>query len=230
MRLTDYFIPLTALIKGFAASATSSPDDLAAHIDSLIQQAQSRALQDEVDLDRFQAGLFPVLAWADETIARRHNWPSEHAWQNHLLQRRYFKTGLAGREFFERLDALPAKEAGIREVYLLCLSLGFKGQYSMSPNSADLANIRVEQYKLLQKADPAFRTASESALFPHAYAMSDGGTPGRRSFTGSPFMRKLTWRRILFFILPPVIVLVVALVLHTELTLAVQQFREAADL
>lgn len=228
MRLTDYFIPLTALIKGAAASPGLSPEALAAQIDSLIQQAQSRALRDDIDLDRFQAALFPILAWADETIARRHSWPSEHAWQKHLLQRRYFKTGLAGREFFERLDALPANEAGIREVYLLCLSLGFKGQYSMSPNSADLANIRVEQYRLLQKADPAFRAAGENALFPRAYAMSDSGSPGRHS--RSPFMRKLTWRRALFFILPPIIVLVVAIVLHAELTHAVQQFREAADL
>lgn len=228
MRLTDYFIPLTALIKGTVASTDTSPETLAAQIDSLIQQAQSRALQDEVDLERFQAALFPVLAWADETISRQHNWPSEHAWQKHLLQRRYFKTGLAGREFFERLDALPAKEAGIREVYLLCLSLGFKGQYSMSPNSADLANIRVEQYKLLQKADPAFQAAGEAALFPSAYAMSDGASSRRGA--RPPFMRKFTWRRALFFILPPVIVVVVALVLHTELTHAVQQFREAADL
>jgi len=228
MRLTDYFIPLTALVKGALASSDTSPEGLAEQIDTLIQQAQSRALQDDVDIERFQAALFPVLAWADETISRQHHWPSEHAWQKHLLQRRYFKTGLAGREFFERLHALPANDAGLREVYLLCLSLGFKGQYSMAPNSADLANIRVEQYKLLQKADPAFRAAGETALFPNAYAMADGASARRGA--RSPILRKLTWRRALFFILPPLIVVVVALVLHTELTNAVQHFREAADL
>lgn len=230
MRITDYFIPLTAFIQSAAASRSTDPETLAAHIDSLIQQAQSRALQDAVELDLFQAALFPVLAWADETIARTHNWPTEHAWQKHLLQRRYFKTGLAGREFFERLNALPAKEAAIREVYLLCLSLGFKGQYSMSPNSADLANIRVEQYKLLQKADPAFQAATDNALFPHAYAMTHHGAAGRPGSGKSGLMRKFTWRRALFFILPPLIVVAVALILHAELTSAVQQFREAADL
>jgi len=228
MRLTDYFIPLTALVKGGATSANTSPDTLAAQIDTLVQQAQSRALQDDVDLERFQAALFPVLAWADEHISRSHAWESEHTWQKHLLQRRYFKTGLAGREFFERLEALPANETGIREAYLLCLCLGFMGRYSMSPNSAELANIRVEQYRLLQKTDPTLKAASESALFPHAYAVADTAAGHRAS--GSPFMRRLTWRRILFFVLPPLIVLLVAFALHTELTLAVQQFREAADL
>lgn len=224
MRLCDYFIPLTALVQGTAATA-NSPEALAENIDTLIRQAQSRALQDAVDLDRFQAALFPVLAWADETISQKHTWPSEHAWQRHLLQRRYFKTGLAGREFFERLNVLPADDAAVREVYLLCLSLGFKGQYSMSPNSAELANIRLEQYKLLQQADPAYAAAGDSALFPSAYAMS-GGSSGRRP----PFRRRFGWRKALFFILPPLVVVLVALALHTELTFAVQQFREAADL
>lgn len=230
MRIADYFIPLTAFIQGSGATNSPEPETLAAQIDSLVQHAQNRALQDGVELELFQSALFPVLAWADETIARTHRWPSEHAWQKHLLQRRYFKTGLAGREFFERLSALPPKDTAIREVYLLCLSLGFKGQYSMSPNSAELANIRVEQYKLLQKADPAYQAATDRALFPHAYAMTDQGGSGRRMFGQSGLRRRLTWRRALFFILPPLIVVAVALVLHAELTSAVQQFREAADL
>lgn len=228
MRLADYFIPLTALVQANSDSSTLSPEALAGQIDALIQQAQSRALQGEVSLDDFQAALFPVLAWADETISRRHKWESEHAWQKHLLQRRYFKTGLAGREFFDRLEALPAKANGVREVYLLCLALGFKGKYSMFPNSADLANIRMEQYKLLQKGDPAFKAAGEAALFPSAYALSEGGPRGRGS--KGPLRRRFTWRKALFFILPPLIVIVVAIILHTELTAAVQHFREVADL
>ncbi len=228
MRLSDYFIPLTALVQANAGSTTLTPEALAEQIDALIQQAQSRALQNEVSLDDFQAALFAMLAWADETISRRHHWPSEHAWQKHLLQRRYFKTGLAGREFFDRLEALPAGETQIREVFLLCLALGFKGKYSMFPNSADLANIRMEQYKLLQKADPAWRAAGETALFPNAYGLGGAGAPGRAG--KPPMLRRLTWRRALIFLLPPLIVIVVALVLHAELTNAVQHFREVADL
>jgi type IV / VI secretion system protein, DotU family len=230
MRLSDYFVPIIAVIKGAMNSPETAPDTLAAHIDSLIQQAQSRALQHDIGLDRFQAGLFPVLAWADETISRHHRWTEEHAWQKYLLQRRYFKTGLAGREFFERLDSLPAQDAHVREVYLMCLCLGFMGRYSLTPNSAELANIRIEQYKLLQQADPAFQAASDNALFPHAYIMAESASGATRTAVRSPFMRRLTWRRALFYLLPPIIVILVALVLHNELTNAVQHFRETADL
>lgn len=229
MRLSDYFVPIIAVVKGSLASPANPPETLAAAIDSLVQQAQSRALQHDIELERFQAALFPVLAWADETISRSHQWPEEHAWQKHLLQRRYFRTGLAGREFFERLDALPENDAELREVYLMCLCLGFLGRYSLTPNSAELANIRIEQYKLLQQADPAFRAASDSALFPHAYVMAE--KEGGSSRTASrPLKRPFNWRRALFYILPPLIVILVALVLHNELTSAVQHFRETADL
>ncbi|MAL00550.1 MAG: hypothetical protein CL536_00065 [Alcaligenaceae bacterium] len=228
MKLCDYFIPLTALVKSFDTAATNTPEALAGQIDSLIQQAQSQALQEGVELNAFQEALFPVLAWADEHISRRHQWGSEHAWQRHLLQRRYFKTGLAGREFFERLEKLPPGEAAVREVYLLCLCLGFMGRYSISPNSAELANIRVEQYKLLQKADDRYKAAEKTALFPKAYTMAGNARPAKQRKPA--FTRKISLRRALIFILPPVIVLVVAFILHTELTYAVQNFREAANL
>jgi type VI secretion system protein ImpK len=231
MRLSDYYVPIAAVVKGALPSADTGPDALAASIDTLVQQAQSRALQNDVDLTEFQAGLFPVLAWADEYISRHHRWPSEHEWQKHLLQRRYFKTGLAGREFFERLDALGAQDNAVREVYLLCLCLGFMGRYSLSPNSAELANIRVEHYKLLQ-SDPDLRAAGEGALFPHAYAaagMADT-VSGHRTAARTGVRRRFAWRRAMLFLLPPLIVVLVALALHNELTNAVQHFRVTADL
>mgnify|MGYP003109315329 FL=1 len=228
MKLCDYFIPLAALVKSFDTTATDTPETLAAQIDSLIQQAQNQALQDGFELSVFQEALFPVLAWADEHISRRHKWGSEHAWQRHLLQRRYFKTGLAGREFFERLEKLPPGQAAVREVYLLCLCLGFMGRYSISPNSAELANIRIEQYKQLQKADDSYKAAEKDALFPKAYAMAGNGRPAKRRRPA--FNKRIPLRRVLIFVLPPVIVLVVAFILHTELTYAVQNFREAANL
>jgi type VI secretion system protein ImpK len=230
MKLVDYFIPLTALVKGFDASSGLAPQDLATQIDSLVQQAQTQALNNGVDLEQFQRALFPVLSWADEHISRRHSWESEHAWQKHLLQRRYFKTGLAGREFFDRLQALSDDDTAVREVYLLCLCLGFMGRYSISPNSAELAGIRLEQYNKLQSADPSYASAEKEALFPKAYAMSTSSPGGPSGNTRAKAPRRFTLRRIMLFVLPPVIVLLVAAGLHAQLTYAVQHFRDAVNL
>lgn len=228
MTLADYFIPLCALVKGFDGTSDTPPEALAAQIDNLITQAQSQALNEGVALDQFQSGLFPVLAWADEHISRRHAWSPEHAWQKHLLQRRYFKTTLAGREFFERLDTLDNNASAVREVYVLCLCLGFMGRYSITPNSGELASIRLAQYNRLQQANPAFAIADKSALFPKAYdpkSVPQGNTKRR---TSAP--RKLTLRRAMLFLLPPIIVILVAAGLHAQLTYAVQHFRDAVNL
>jgi len=227
MRLVDYFIPLTALIKSFERTPEWTPESLAGQIDELINQAQSQALKDGIELPAFQQALFPVLAWADERISRRHNWTTEHAWQKHLLQRRYFKTGLAGREFFDRLEQLDSNEVAVREVFILCLSLGFLGRYSTSPNSAELTNLRLSHYKQLQSHDKAL-AQDKNTLFPAAYGRASEPTGKKKS--GHTLWGKLTLRRLLVFLLPPIIVLLVAAVLHTELTIAVQQFRQAINL
>lgn len=227
MGLSDYFIPMSAVVKGFDRQKDRAPEALAEQIDSLIQHAQTQALNNGISIDQFQQALFPVLAWADEYISRHHVWDAEHAWQKHLLQRRYFKTALAGREFFDRLDGLPDNDTDLREVYVLCLCLGFMGKYSINPNSGELASIRLAQYNRLQRLNPAWNGTDPEALFPNAYdtaAVNPGQS--RRPAT----RRKISLQRILLFILPPVIVVLVALGLHAQLTSAVQHFRESVNL
>ena len=97
MTLVDCFTLLMARIQDFQRQPEDvSPEAFSRSLDQLIDQAQSQSLQNRVDTDTFRAALYPVLAWADETISRSHRWADEHAWQPFLLQRRYFQTGLAG--------------------------------------------------------------------------------------------------------------------------------------
>ncbi|HUH41408.1 MAG TPA: DotU family type IV/VI secretion system protein [Castellaniella sp.] len=224
MKIVDYFIPLTAFVKAFGTNQARSPEELSADIDGLINQARIQALKDGIELPRFQAALFPVLAWADERISRSHPWDNEHAWQPYLLQRRYFKTALAGREFFDRLEQIETRDNLLREVYLLCLCLGFEGRYSIAPNASDLANIRIEQYRLLQQHDSDL-AADNRQLFPEAY-LQDGKT----QYKARGFFGRLSPRYLLFIVLPPLILLAFGLMMHTNLTYAVQQFRESVNL
>ena len=224
MSLIDCFTRLMARVQDFRRQPeNSTPEAYAQSLDQLIDQAHAQALQQQVDADTFRAALYPVLAWADETISRSHRWADEHAWQPYLLQRRYFQTGLAGREFFERLEQLDARDHALREVYLLCLCLGFQGRYSTASNTADLADIRMKHYRLLPQA--AQRTAqTDPHLFPAAYPGGDVATARRSRF------RRLTVQRLLLILVPPLIVLVLALIMHTQLTEAVLQFRQTIDL
>ncbi|MGE4126017.1 MAG: DotU family type IV/VI secretion system protein [Pusillimonas sp.] len=226
MGLSDYFIPLCAVVKGFDRQTDRGPETLAEQIDSLVHQAQTRALNEGTPVEQFQQALFPVLAWADEHISRHHQWDADHAWQKHLLQRRYFKTALAGREFFDRLDGLTDNDTELREVYVLCLCLGFMGKYSTTPNSGELAGIRLAQYNRLQHRHSASGSTDNDLLFPDAYGTAADGPTAHKSVA----RRRLSLQRILLFILPPLILILVAAGLHAQLTAAVQHFRDAVNL
>lgn len=222
MPLVDCFTLLLARIRSFQQQADSTPESLSNLIDQLVDQAHAQALRQGTSAEQFRAALYPVLAWADETIARSHRWPDEHAWQPFLLQRRYFQTGMAGREFFDRLDKLGPQDHDLREVYLLCLCLGFQGRYSTASNTADLTDIRMKQYQQLpqERSNPA---AENKRMFPNAYPAPTKSS--RRSLRG-----RLSPQRLLLILVPPLLILGLALIMHTQLTQAVQQFRQAINL
>lgn len=222
MPLVDCFTLLLARIQGFQHQSDITPEELSGTIDQLIDQGHAQALHQGASADSFRAALYPVLAWADETISRRRHWADEHAWQPFLLQRRYFQTGMAGREFFERLDQLGPQDHDLREVYLLCLCLGFQGRYSTATNTADLTNIRMKQYRLLPQASQ-HNAAADSRMFPAAYSAQSKS--GRRSLRS-----RFSLQRLLLILVPPLFVLGLALIMHTQLTQAVQQFRQAINL
>lgn len=222
MRLIDHFMPFMAYVQAIRSDSAGSPETLALALDQLITQAQNSAVTQGVDIQTFQQALFPALAWADEQIANGKLWNTEHAWQRHLLQRRYFKTTLAGREFFDRLLQLGPHDSAIREVYLTCLCMGFLGRYSMTPNAAELASLKIDQYQTLLQHDRSFAESDSQLLFPDAYLTSTSQTPSG-THANTPHRSIGRW---LLFILPPVLLLILALLLHTELTDSVQQFRE----
>ncbi|MFT0531292.1 DotU family type IV/VI secretion system protein [Castellaniella hirudinis] len=222
MPLADCFTLLMARVQAFQSQSGDTPEALSGTIDQLIDQAHAQALRQGASADTFRQALYPVLAWADETISRGRHWPDEHAWQPFLLQRRYFQTGLAGREFFERLEQLGPKDHDLREVYLLCLCLGFQGRYLTASNTADLTDIRMKHYRLLPQAAQQAR-AADARMFPVAYpAQSKSSRRGLRA--------RLTPQRLLLILVPPLLILALALAMHAQLTQAVQQFRQAINL
>ncbi len=119
-------------------------------IAALFQQEKGTAKrQGMLDKD-FQDAAFAVVAWADETILKHTTWKYHHQWNTYPLQLEYYQTRNAGEEFFEHLEQLGATQQAIREVYYLCLALGFSGQYFLSlEDELKLTQMRHEQARHL---------------------------------------------------------------------------------
>jgi type IV/VI secretion system ImpK/VasF family protein len=91
-----------------------------------------------------EQALFAVCAWADELIMNAQ-WPGvSDQWSQTLLQMKYFKTSLAGDQFFDRMDALTGQSRIAKDVFTFCLANGFKGRfvYDLSIEALELRRQR----------------------------------------------------------------------------------------
>jgi len=98
-------------------------------IAALLEQQKAAAKRQGMLEQDYHDACFAVVAWADETILTHSTWKHHNQWNTFQLQLEYYDTRNAGEEFFERLDKLRSEQKEVREVYYLCLGLGFSGRY-----------------------------------------------------------------------------------------------------
>lgn len=155
-----------------------APDVIQAQLFALLEE-QTQAVQRRGDVreqKRFSEIQYVMTAMADEVFLSIE-WSGKEFWSSHLMEERMFGTHDAGSRFFENLDALlrqrDATRADVLAVYLLALSLGFRGKHRGVSTDAQIAHYRNQAYVTLFQRNPGL---PESApLFPQAYAHTRGG-------------------------------------------------------
>lgn len=167
MRLTDCFMELIAYVAYFLrTAATKQPtfDKINADIQRLISKNQDYGTfsQEDYDLARFA-----IFAWIDEAILSS-SWSEKNQWQGALLQRSYYQTTDAGEDFFKRLNTLGPHQRDVREVYYLCLSIGFTGRYCNEGDDYLLEQLKTSNLKLLAGSSMGVPSL-ERELFPEGY-------------------------------------------------------------
>lgn len=188
MRLADCFSELMAytvcLLKEIHGGQPSY-SEVAERYEKLVDRA--RMAKDRAgfsDMD-WKECFFAVCAWIDEMILCS-DWPDREKWQERQLQHSFLGTTNAGQEFFDHLALLSPKASDIREVYDLCLSMGFKGRYFMPEDKDALKEINQSNYAVLTEGSRGGEIASLGEfteiqhLFPEAYAVET--KKGERSF------------------------------------------------
>jgi type IV/VI secretion system ImpK/VasF family protein len=132
----------THLLGEFQPSYEQVRRDIAA----LLEQQKAAAKRQGTLEQDYHDACFAVVAWADETILKHSTWKHHNQWNAFPLQVEYYDTRNAGEEFFERLDKLRSEQKEVREVYYLCLGLGFSGRYFLGlEDERKLNQIRHDQ-------------------------------------------------------------------------------------
>lgn len=173
--LREIFTDLIAYVIFFESNADKQPrdiNDFREKILALVNAQEERAKSSGVPSEVFREARFAVLSWVDETILNS-NWPHRAQWQHLMLT--YYKTLNAGEEFFRRLENLPSQANDVREIYYLCLSLGFEGRYAFGDSRRELKDMMQGLYKQLSSSNGDIRQ-SYPRLFPEAYLKAAAGS------------------------------------------------------
>lgn len=140
-----------------------------------------------LDPDVCRETKYALVALADD-LALHSDWDHAETWGRYLLELAHFNTSFAGAEFFERLNKLRQRLAGVQDpalraqllgsldVYLACLRMGFRGRLrGAAPAEAEqlMAGISSVLY-------PPGENGLKSGVWPEAYAGAGQGAIHRR--------------------------------------------------
>jgi type VI secretion system protein ImpK len=171
MRLTDIFIELLAYVTYFNKSvAVKQPsyDPVKADIARLMSDIEIRVGQSNITTDDFDLARFAVVAWVEETLLSSA-WQDKDRWQKESLQRLYYQIADAGEIFFDRLNTIGPHQRDVREVYYLCLAMGFKGRYIHEGDDYLLDQLKTSNLKLLTGTSVGIPSLEKGNFFPEAY-------------------------------------------------------------
>lgn len=127
------------------------------HVIREIDQFERNAIQGGADPHEAQVGKYVLCGTADDIV---QNLPGADrgVWLQYSMVARFFNKRDSGVGFFQEAEKAmqaPAQRFGLLELMLVCMSLGFEGQYRTLPNgSVELARIRAAIYETLRRVKP----------------------------------------------------------------------------
>ena len=189
MHLTDCFMELVAYGVYFqkTGAAKQPPfEQVKADVMRLLTASEDYVRRGLVTQEDYDQARFVVCAWMDETILSS-SWNQRGQWQREQLQRLYYNTTEAGEEVFERLNSLGLHQKEIREVFYLCMALGFKGRFVKQGDEFLLDQLKSSNLKLLLGSSVGIPSLERSDLFPEAYpAEAPDLGPRKQKFRFTP--------------------------------------------
>ena len=203
MRLIDNFMPLISyvvVLRQNVAAVQPPFQQVKGDLQRLLGQSEACLKRGEVPPGDFDQARFIVCAWVDESILGSA-WQERGQWQRETLQLSYYNTSDAGVEAFERLNQLGFDQKEVREVYYVCLSLGFKGRFINQGDEFLLDQLRSSNLKIITGGGGGASSLTQGELFPEAYPAQAAEIPQAKARFPIPVLAALAAPVALFAIL-----------------------------
>lgn len=135
-----------------------------------------------------------VMAALGDEIFIHLEWEGREAWRSNLIESRLFGTHAAGDVLFQRLEALLARRdpvwAEVAKVYLMALSLGFRGKYQGVDDGGQIDVYRRQLFTFIFQRKPELQTSARP-LFQDAYQHTLVEGSGKRLPSAKPWVAVL---------------------------------------
>jgi type VI secretion system protein ImpK len=140
---------------------------------SLLEKQQLSVGQSggEMGVKLYSDALFVMAAMADEVFLTM-TWAGQEAWSKFLLENKFFGSNAGGDIFFLKLDTLLKNRdqvyAELATLFLLALSLGFRGKFHGINDAGAIDNYKDQLYTFIFQK-PTELNSIEKKLFADAY-------------------------------------------------------------
>ncbi len=143
-------------------------DEAAADLEEIFRDQQASARGDAKMEALYQKARYPLVVLADEILLHT-GWEHAPAWQERILEEKYFGTNVGGDQFFALARELQPEDVEVASILYAGLVLGFRGKFRERPEK--LSDARKAVYRLLAE----YLATSGDKLTPEAYHVKAGG-------------------------------------------------------
>ena len=135
------------------------------------QEAQAWRYGGTYGAEFYKEAQYVMVALADE-IFLNTQWEGQRFWVSNLLESKIFRTHVAGELFFQRLDRLLVDRdpvyRDLAAVYLMALSLGFRGKWRGRDDQGQLERYRRQLFHFVFRREPELENETRH-VFPETY-------------------------------------------------------------
>ncbi len=133
-----------------------------------LQRIESEAADHGIDREDAREAVYALALLMDEQVGESE-WSGKLEWFNEPLGMSLLKDPEGGVNLFNRLDSLGERQREVKEIFLVCLSLGYRGKYIEMEPVQQAARIGEIRQRLIRSINPR-PIDGRRVLFPEAYS------------------------------------------------------------
>jgi type VI secretion system protein ImpK len=185
LSLMELCMPLfgyATMLPGEASGTQPDYDAFRKEILAALQRIERDAPEHGIEEEDAREASYALSLFLDEQVVYSE-WQGKPRWSAEPLHIVLHRDAEGGENFYRRLEELGNRQKAVKEVYLVCLALGYRGKYADLDPAQQAARIGEIRQKILRSIHPV-PLDKQPVLFPDAYRaaapVTDAAPPAPR--------------------------------------------------